>query len=266
MSFKRTSRAALYDSESEIESDDGSNPLSYMPKMEFEFVEVNQSEEDEVNKDSDGIIAGDIAQTKNDENMEEEEEYDFPLFASSAATVNTTENLEDATNEHERGRPKVKSMKVSLREASLEIIKNERPSSYYFAQYSETEKANFASAAISGDDIYAQVQLWTSLPDPKPWKVFSLNEHNNRIEQEISRMKIRKTNRAGKNRREEKIKCRERRFERMKIYKREEEERKAKLLKKIHRKRGGKKHKKKAETEPSSQSKSKPASKPNPRK
>lgn len=198
------SRRGLYDSdESDHVSDHESDHKSgYMPNMEFEFVEVDEINNEETN------------------NEEEEEEFDFPLFASAKAATEVNE-----TPEEERGRSTTKTMKVSLREESVEVIKNERPDSYYFADYTEQERANFKAAAQTPEEIHKSALPY---PDPKPWQHIDVQQHNLRIDEE---KKKKKTKRAGKKKRDEAIQSRIRKDEREKLMKKLAREQRAKLKK-----------------------------------
>ena len=86
----RITRSSLYDSESEYDSnnDDSGNPIGYMPNIEFEFVEVENSNEPEpskINESKDNI----------DETQEEQDdEFEFPLFAAPYSTTSSHQNIE----------------------------------------------------------------------------------------------------------------------------------------------------------------------------
>lgn len=179
--------------------------------MEFEEVEVN-----------------DMDETAKDGNVEADDyEFEFPLFASAPPKHK---------NDETRGRSTEPVMKVSLRERSEERIKNERPTSYYFAVYTEEEKRRFEQAAITAEILFRHEEI----VDPQPWKCINLTEYNAQI-------KPNKHTRAGKKKRQAKVDGRRRRQEREMAKKKLEEEAQARLLKKKLHKRGGKKHKKKEE-------------------
>lgn len=216
-----------------------------MPNIEFEFVEVENSNEPEpskINESKDNI----------DETQEEQDdEFEFPLFAAPYSTTSSHQNIEAKKTEDDeasRGRTKDKVMKVSLREASVEVIKNERPLSYYMATYTDKDKSQFITAAVTADDIYSQIEIITPVRDPKPWKCIDLSKYNLEVERELqnTKMKGKSRNRAGKKKRLNIIACRGRKLERMKIDKKIQKEMDAKIKKKMFHKRGGKKHKKTA--------------------
>lgn len=220
--------------------------MDYMPSIEFEFVEVdnsNEPESTEIKESKDNI---DEAQE------EQDDEFEFPLFAAPSSTTSNHQNIEtNKTNEDEasRGRSKDKVMKVSLREASVEVIKNERPLSYYRATYTDKDKSQFINAAVSAEDIYSQIEIITPIRDPKPWKCIDLSKYNLEVEKEIqnNETKSKSRNRAGKKKRLNIIACRERKLERKKVDKKIQKEMDAKIKKKMFHKRGGKKHKKTAD-------------------
>lgn len=215
-----------------------------MPNFNFEFVEIPDSEPihtqlTDEHQGLKGVKGTNLEQS----NHLSDEEFDFPLFA---APKTTTSADQDGNDDEERGRVKAKTMKVSLREASVEVIKNERPISYYVASYTDEEKSKFFAAAITSDQIYQLVEVNKPVIDRKPWKCIDLNEYNRKIENELNKEKIKNKsrNRAGKKKRQSKIESRERKQERNIIQKKLEKEQAAKLKKKMHHKRGGKKHKK----------------------
>lgn len=217
-----------------------------MPNIEFEFVEVDESNEPEstiLNQADDKI---DEMQEKQDD------EFEFPLFAAPTSFASSHQdgkhsNMEEEEKEEEsRGRNKDRVMKVSLREASVEVIKNERPLSYYMATYTDEEKSRFMAAAVTADDIYSQLEKNTPVRDPKPWKCIDLSKYNSEIEREIQKNKAKNKShsRPGKKKRLNIIACRERKLERNKVEKKIQKEMEAKIKKKMFHKRGGKKHKK----------------------
>lgn len=194
--------------------------------MEFEIIDKTQDDDQ---------VMGDA--------QEEEEDFDFPLFSMGTTTTTAAKPEEQKDQEEEslRGRTQEKqnTMRITLRSPSPEVIIQERPRSYYFAENDEEVKAKFAQAAITGDDVIRQ----SLIPYGPIGKVINLNEHNAKIEKELE--KINKKARPGKKKRLASIKAREHNKERLKIQKQIEQKAKAKLMKKIHHKRGGKKHKKK---------------------
>ena len=189
------------------ESEDNVLDSEPLPVMEFEEVEIEDV--DEKAKEADDY------------------EFEFPLFASAPPKD---------SNDETRGRTTEPVMKVSLRERSEERIKNDRPTSYYFAVYTEEEKRRFEQAAITTEILFKHEVI----VDHQPWKCINLTEYNAKI-------KPKKHTRAGKKKRQAKIEGRKRREERNLVKKKLEEEAQARLLKKKLHKRGGKKHKKKEE-------------------
>lgn len=227
------------------------NLEQYIPPVEFEFIEVDrESESDKTTQIQDKI---DIEEPQE----EEGDEFDFPLF--SAPIVTSDKQKIASENEQERGRSKnaTSVMKVSLREESLERVVVERPPSYYFASYTEKDKQIFQSISISADDIYKEINTYQNI-DPTPWKCIDLNEYNKNIQLTIdAELNKKKRKRPGKAKRECIIKTRMRVKERNIIAKKQEEEKLAKLKRKIYHKRGGKKHKK-TKSSKSTNSKEKP--------
>lgn len=221
--------------------------------MEFEFVEVYQGspekeveEAQTINNDVHDVSMGGIEEQVLED---EDDEFEFPLFASGPTKKSTTEPVD---GEEERGRSTTRVMKVSLRDASEEKIVNERNPEYYFARFSEVERNQFMSVAVTFEDIYSQYQM--PAIESQPWKVLDVGKYNKRIEEENARETLHKRKirrRAGKKKRENIIQCKERKDERARIEKKIEKEKQAKLKKKMFHKRGGKKNKKKATTAPS---------------
>lgn len=185
---------------------------------------------------------------KSDEEMGDE--FDFPLFSAVASSSVNDDETED------RGRSKTHTMKVSLREPSIETFKNVRPDSYYFASYSDDDKSKFLVAAVSAEDVYTQGVSLGSMATSLPWKCLDLKEHNMEVEREQRRLK--KQKRPGKKKREQKIAGKERNSEREKKKRLLEKQMEARMLKKIFHKRGGKKHKKKIDERNSSAEKAQP--------
>lgn len=212
-----------------------------MPNIEFEFVEVDESNEPEpteMNEANDDI---DEAKEK------EDEEFEFPLFAAPSSSAHQDGKLSKMEEDEEtRGRNKDRVMKVSLREESVEVIKNERPLSYYMATYTDEDKSQFIAAAVTAGDIYSQLEIITPVRDPKPWKCIDLSKYNREVEREIQKnnAKTKSRSRPGKKKRLNIIACRERKLERKKVDKKIQKELDAKIKKKMFHKRGGKKHKK----------------------
>lgn len=198
----RVSRASL-SKDSDYESDSLIGE-TYLPSMEFEFVEIDNDEPKPEDKEQ--IINVDEA-----ENGAPEEEFEFPLFAAPA-TQKASEGLPEA---EERGRDTSRVMKVSLREESLETIKNERPMDYYVAHYSEEQKREFEAAAVTGEDIYAQIV--DSVTDSR---CLDVKKYNKKVEEEAVKQKLRSSKmRAGKKKRACAIIARERKLERKRLEK-----------------------------------------------
>ncbi|KAL6449548.1 hypothetical protein SBY92_004462 [Candida maltosa Xu316] len=180
------------------------------PNINFEFVEVNNDDK------------GQIQEEKVSDN---EDEFDFPLFAAASTTTEPT------IAEETRGRT---IMKVSLREQSEERVVNERPDDFYFAKYTPEEKDQFAQCCVTGQDIYDQVFI----RDSQTWKCIDLNKLNAKIELEINREKLKKKkNRPGKKKRELKNICRQRKLDKLKLIKLEEAKKKQQLKKQKYQKK-----------------------------
>lgn len=205
-----------------------------MKRVSIDIVDTqaDQGVDSSNNKDS---------ETKEDQTNDEEmgDEFDFPLFSAVTSTAVDNDDSED------RGRSEARTMKVSLREPSIETVKNIRPDSYYFASYSEDDKRKFLVAAVSAEDVFTQGASLGSLATSSPWKCLDLKEYNLKIESEQRRLK--KQKRPGKKKREQKIVGKERNGEREKKNRLLEKQMEARKLKKMFHKRGGKKHKKKPE-------------------
>lgn len=170
---------------------------------------------------------------------EEQEEFDFPLFSMGTRTT-TEEGHEEEGEDRGRAQTRTNVMRITLRSPSPEIIIQERPKSYYFTENDEETKQQFKQCAVTGDDIIRQSSI---LYGSVGKKVMNLNEHNAKIERELQRNK---RSRPGKKKRLATIEARKNNSERSKVQKQQEAKAKAKLMKKIHHKRGGKKHKKNA--------------------
>lgn len=190
--YKVASRKNLYDSEAS-----SSDEEVYLPKVEFDIVEVDVEgpQQEEQN--------GDIQEEP------EAEEFAFPLFGSATAEV----------------------MTVSMKEEEEEVIVNERPESYYRAKYSSEEQLKFQQAAISAEDIFAELKL--PAIDGWPWKVMSLKKHNENVEKEKLRGRRR---RPGMKKRVNAIQCRERKQKREKAAKKLLREEQARFKKQKYRK------------------------------
>ncbi|KAK6205409.1 uncharacterized protein RJT21DRAFT_117887 [Scheffersomyces amazonensis] len=257
---KIVSRSNLYDSdEPGSESENEGNQYSMPYKMEFEFIEVeNNSGLDTGINATESHGSSDNLDT-NHEDKPDNDEMEFPLFSFDATTAKSNQvesnnikedNQEQQQVSEETRRPKNQIMKVSLREDFVEVIKNERPISYYLAHYSDQDKQRFIETALDYDDIYSQINSYGPMSDPTPWKVTDITQHNLKIEQEKQRRILSKTRREGKKKRINKIICRERRLERLKESKKLEKQRIAKIKKKMFHKRGGKKNKKSDNVKP----------------
>lgn len=237
---RSVSRSALYEPEQEPSDDD-----VYMPAFEFEEVEVEQSTKAHVAPVTasgiHGIQSQDVpqevqpgakdAQTELVASPSTPEEFAFRLFAEQAADV-----------------------KILLREdADDEIIVNERPSGYYFLQYLDEQKAQFATAAVDfsqaefgvadysalrrailgqcapafSDSTRISERAWTDHHMHELWRhnrsfrVLDATAHNARVEADQKRKRHR---REGKKKRAVKVACRERRQKREKEAKRIEKD------------------------------------------
>lgn len=191
-------------------------------QVEEEVVEDNKEEEYEF-----PLFGGSVAATKEVAS----EEFDFPLFATKK---------DDDTSD--RGRLTTRTMKVSLRDETVDTIQQERPISYYFATYTEEDKARFISAAITADEMFKFNEKYPTIDTTH--KCLDLELYNHKIEQELQLQKKRKRTRPGKKKRGAIIECRERKDQRKKLLIKLEKERLNKVKKKMFHKRGGKKHKK----------------------
>ncbi|CCE82390.1 Piso0_002115 [Millerozyma farinosa CBS 7064] len=233
--FKVISRSDLIDPGFENGSDDGDDGLEYMKQVSIDIID-NQADQGDF--DSSNHKEN---EAKEDQNNDEEisDEFDFPLFSAVSNTAVEDDETED------RGRSETRTMKVSLREPSIETVKNIRPDSYYFASYSEDDRSKFLVAAVSAEDVYAQGASLGSLATSFPRKCLDLKEHNLKIESEQRKLKKQKR-RPGKKKREQKIVGKERNTEREKKQRLLEKQMEARKLKKMFHKRGGKKNKKKA--------------------
>lgn len=217
--------------------------------FDFEFIEVddgsNDIDDQEIIKDNVQVTTGVENSQEKKEERESDDEFDFPLFSAPIPTSNLKESTEIDDTAHEadqgRGRLETRTMKVSLREESIEVIKNERPLSYYRAIYTEKEKKEFIDAAILSDDIYKQISISIPIKDPCPWKCMNLNEHNAVIQSQILKQKEKhQKRRAGKNKRSSKIGSQERKVERRKVEKKLKKEKEAKIKKQFYGRYKGK--------------------------
>ncbi|EGV63416.1 hypothetical protein PSN45_004306 [Yamadazyma tenuis] len=208
-SYTKVSRSSLYESGDELQD----NP-TYIPDLNLEIIEVEHTE--------------DLKEEQ------PEDEFDFPLFSFGSAPSSQNHSVGDS---QKRGRTETKIMKVNLREESVETLRSERPSSYYFAQYTEEQRANFHLVAVTGEDIWSRVELATSTNDWYRHRILDADVHNANISPERPSRK-----RPGKNKRDGRIESKKRQAEARRVH-RENERR---LLKKKMHKRGGKKNKKAA--------------------
>ncbi|ODV76876.1 ankyrin [Suhomyces tanzawaensis NRRL Y-17324] len=183
------SRASLYNSDDEQSAPESPDQEVYVAPA-FDFIEVDNTEDHE--------------------NDEEEEEFDFPLFASAATS--------EPGSKDERGRPEQRVMKVSIREESVEKVNNERPQTFYYANYTAEQKHQFELAAVTAEDIYKNVFVVENASR----KCIDLKKHNDGVEAEKARVKAKK--RPGMKYRLNKIGCRERKHARAKLAKKLERE------------------------------------------
>ncbi|CAI4050446.1 hypothetical protein N7582_004917 [Saccharomyces uvarum] len=216
-----------------------------IPPTEFEFVEVERTGSDSKVNDEDA----------NDEIEDNQDEFEFPLFS-----FGVVEAPKDSIGKG-RGTPdgkeneahtEVNLMKVSLKEPEEEIIDQERPKEYYFANYSEDQRQQFLQSAIDYDTIIKEstkVQE-DDLRVHHKWpycqgKIINLHEHNLEIASQQQRVLKIKKRRPGQKQRGAKKLALER------IKERDAKAREIKkLLKKKFHKRGGKKNKKKTTLNP----------------
>jgi hypothetical protein len=172
--------------------------------------------------------------------MDDNDEFDFPLFSFG---VTTEEKAKKESKEEERGRTMEKStlIKVSLRSPSPQYVRQERPKSYYFAEYTEQEKAQFSQTAVDADDIMQSSQFMVNNPHDK---IMDVVKFNVRVERDLHSLK-KKSTRPGKKARLARLASKRGIKKRKEFQQRLDQEKHRKLMKKINHKRGGKKHKKK---------------------
>ncbi|CEP63118.1 uncharacterized protein LALA0_S07e02784g [Lachancea lanzarotensis] len=200
----------------------------------FEFVTVDQTSETQ------GKDIGEGA-------MVEEEVFDFPLFSfgGNMDIINDRDPSDDLSENQERsrGRNPTRLIKVSLREESPDLVQQERPRSYYFADFSQDDIKRFRISAI---DYEVAIQDHT-LPTSESATVdkrfpINLDQHNKKIEAErLRELKVRRR-RPGKKQREARKQGAERLKQRLQSAKDVK-----KLVKKKFHKRGGKKNHKTTE-------------------
>lgn len=111
------------------------------------------------------------------------------------------------------------TVKVSLEEEEEEMVVNERPAAYYFAEYSDEQRRQFAQVAISGEEV--NLHSKEILVDT--WKVVDLRDHNDRVARD-NRKK-----RPGMKKRRQAIEGRKRREERERQLKKKERDEKKKM-------------------------------------
>ncbi|CAR27604.1 hypothetical protein ZYGR_0N00860 [Zygosaccharomyces rouxii] len=222
--FKVVSRKNLYDSDASDESlpNDNDQQEVYEPPNSFEIVEVDVKKDQDPNDKTESQL---------------QEEFDFPLF--SFGNTNESAAGDDEVQE-DRGRSEVPLMRISLREPSPDRIVQERPRSYYFAEYTQDDHAKFQQSAIGFDDILKESQLGAHKGWPQfRGRVLDVSENNARIEQLNIRERHCKRRRPGKQQRLA------RRQGATNVKQREEKEKEIKkMIKKKFHKRGGKKNKK----------------------
>lgn len=148
----------------------------------------------------------DIVEKETSEAEEEPEEFDFPLFAATSV------------------------QKVNLKQPVEDAVVQARPRSFYFAEWSSSQRAQFKDMAISGEDVLTLSET-TSVSSGK---VINLDEHNKMHE------RGNKKPRPGKARRLNRILSKRRAAETAKRIAELAEE-KRKIMKK--RRRGGVKNK-----------------------
>ena len=150
----RVSRSSVFDDGSDIS--DGSD--EYQPNIEFDIIEVQNHSDAQVHESIND-------QSREDEDKKQDEQSDefaFPLFSSGVSNV-----------DDERGRSK-EIMKISLREPSVEKVKNERPLLFYIHSPSKEDRAKYAEVAVTGEDIWKQSDLTKSMVDCFSHKVLNL--------------------------------------------------------------------------------------------
>ncbi|SCU86671.1 LAFA_0E02322g1_1 [Lachancea sp. 'fantastica'] len=224
-------RSELYNEDNDSAPSSTELDEDMIPK--FEFVTVNQT--GEVN----GKEAGDGP-------ANEEEEFDFPLFSfGGSIDVSNADSLpnneaEEQEQGQSRGRNTRRLIKVSLREESPDFVKQERPRSYYFADYSQDDIKKFESSAINYQvAVREHTLLATVSAIGRGRHSLNLDEHNKRIESDrLRELKIRRR-RPGKKQREARKQGAERVKQRL-----ENAKEIKKLVKKKFHKRGGKKNQK----------------------
>ncbi|KAM3160807.1 hypothetical protein ACU8KH_04952 [Lachancea thermotolerans] len=219
--YRRVTREELFDND----PDEPLQEEQLLIEPDLEFITVNDVQ---------------VSDSKQDNDPEGAQEFEFPLFSFGAMENSASHDSEKDDAEESRGRTSTRLMKVSLREPSPDFFKQERPRSFYFAEYSVEQTNNFKTAAIEANDILRESAVAPNLR----WSQFrgrlwDLKSHNAKIEREqLRELKI-KRRRPGKKQRLAKKAGSERVKERL-----EKAKELKKLAKKKFHKRGGKKNKK----------------------
>lgn len=136
-------------------------------------------------------------------NTTKAEEFEFPLFSLSTLETAADHDVKASHGEESRGRSSNKLMTVSIREPSPDIVRQERPRSFYFAEYTSEQVSNFQKSAIEYDTV-----LRESTQGPyRGWaryrgRVLDVVSHNEKVSRERLREQKLKRRRPGKKQRE----------------------------------------------------------------
>ncbi|AMD21519.1 HFL337Wp [Eremothecium sinecaudum] len=201
-----------------------------LPDIDFQLVEVN----------SDKVEGEKVEDIEN-----AEQEFEFPLFSFGHSEFGSNEDNAGANNGGNGGDINDRKLiKISLREPEPEQTINERPKSYYVAEYTVEQKNQFKTAALEYGFIIEEslkdMRVSSAYSSKYRGKLLDLSVYNRKIEEEKQREERLKKRRPGKKQRLAR-----------KMGKQHEEERAhraseiKKMIKKRFHKRGGKKNKKK---------------------
>lgn len=177
----------------------------------------------------------------NQEDPQETDEFDFPLFSFAPIEDNNESSNGDKEEGNMSGAGKL--MRISLKEVQYTVPEQKRPKDYYYAAFSDGDRRKFSASAVGYDEATREASLgpfqgWAR------WRgaVIDLDKHNDEVERLLRRQKQLQKRRPGQKQRAA------RRIGKQREQERQEKAREIKkMIKKKFHKRGGKKNKKKAE-------------------
>lgn len=124
--------------------------------------------------------------------------FEFPLFSNPFFLNTNLKNRNDVLFEKKKNTLKLNT--ISVIEKTKDYSRSERPLSFYLMNYTEQEKSNIKSSAVTFADVLKHGSLLKNINEFVGHKCIDLNTYNSYFENENSSKKKKKCRPGKKNR------------------------------------------------------------------